>query len=329
MPSDAHMDRNLALEAVRVTEAAALAAFQFMGRGDDIQGEQAAILAMRRALNGLAIAGTVVIGEGEDGDDVAIPPGLLVGSAEGPALDLAVNPLEGATIAALGGPNAISAVAMASKNGLLAVPPIYMEKIAVGGGLPADVVSLDASPAENLKALSRALGTDVADLTACVLDRPRHEMLVAKIREAGARVMLIQDGDVSGVVATAEPMSGVDIYLGVGGATEGILAAAALRCVGGQMQGRLAPRSSEERAQALALGHTDPDRIFTIDDMAAGEVMFAATGVTSGSLLRGIHRLGSGAVTHSIVMRSQTGTVRRIEAHHRPNGSVPGPRGRA
>lgn len=317
MSSEEHMDRNLALEAVRITEAAALAASQYMGRGDDILAEQAAITAMRRALNGLDIAGTVVIGDGVDGEDCAIPPGAKVGSGEGPAIDVAVNPLEGATITALGGPNAISVLAMGSRKGLLPVPPIYMQKIAVGAGLPADVVSLDASPAENLRALGRAKGTDVADLTVCVLDRPRHSRLVDEIREAGARVMLIQHGDVSGVVATADPMSGVDIYLGVGGACEGIISAAALRCCGGQMQARLVPTSGEERSQVMELGLKEPDQLLTLDDMAAGEVMFAATGVTPGSLLRGVRRFGDGAITHSLVMRSLTGTVRRIEAHHR------------
>ncbi len=328
MSSDEHMDRNLALEAVRVTEAAALAASQFMGRGDDIAAEQAAIAAMRRTLNSLAIAGSVLIGEGSEDDAVSLPSGAAVGGGEGPAIDVAVDPLEGATVTALGGPNAISVLAMASKGGLMPVPDIYMEKIAVGPDLPAGIVSLDAPPADNLRALARVKGADIADLTVGMLDRPRHAGLVAAVREAGARVMLMQDGDVSGVVATAEPLSGVDIFMGVGGAPEGILAAAALRCVDGQMQARLAPRSNEELELAQSVGIADVDRIFTLDDMASGEVMFAATGVTTGSLLRGVRRFSDGAVTYSLVMRSQTGTVRRIEAHHRlqsQQGEIPEP----
>jgi len=311
----APMDRNLALEAVRVTEAAALAASRLMGRGDEHAADQAAVDAMRRALNGLAIDGTVVIGEGERDHAPMLYIGERVG-AGGPKIDIALDPLEGTTITAKGGANALSVVAMAEEGGFLNAPDVYMEKIAVGGGLPAGVVDLDAAPGENLRRLAEAKRMDISDLVACILDRPRHAELIAEVRAAGARIALISDGDVSGVITTARPGSGVDIYLGSGGAPEGVLAAAALRCIGGQMQGRLLFRNDDERARARRWNIADLDRKYDLLDLARGDVMFAATGVTDGSMLRGVRRFRGGGVTHSMVMRSKTGTMRVIEAEH-------------
>ena len=308
------MDRNLALEAVRVTEAAALSASRLMGRGDEKAADQAAVDAMRRALNGLAIDGTVVIGEGERDEAPMLYIGEKVGSG-GPRIDIALDPLEGTTITAKGGANALAVIAMAEAGGFLNAPDVYMEKIAIGGGL-GEVVDLDESPAKNLRNLARAKGAEVSDLVVCILDRPRHSELIAKVREAGARIMLISDGDVSGVIATARPKSGVDIYMGSGGAPEGVLAAAALRCIGGHMQGRLLFRNDDERGRAQRLGIKDFNRKYGLLDLAKGDVMFAATGVTSGTMLRGVRRFAGGAATYSMVMRSKTGTVRIIEAQH-------------
>jgi fructose-1,6-bisphosphatase II / sedoheptulose-1,7-bisphosphatase len=309
------MDRNLALEAVRVTEAAALAASRLMGRGDEKAADQAAVDAMRQALNGLHIDGTVVIGEGERDEAPMLYIGEKVG-AGGPKIDIALDPLEGTTITAKGGPNALAVIAMAEEGGFLNAPDVYMDKIAVGGGLPAGVVDLDAPPAENLKNLAKAKHVDVSDLVACILDRPRHADLIAKARASGARILLISDGDVSGVIATARPDSGIDIYLGSGGAPEGVLAAAALRCIGGQMQGRLLFRNDDEKGRAVKLGVTDFNRKYEMLDLAKGNVMFAATGVTDGTMLRGVRRFQGGATTHSMVMRSKTATVRLVEASH-------------
>ncbi|HEV8032878.1 MAG TPA: class II fructose-bisphosphatase [Stellaceae bacterium] len=310
------MDRNLALEAVRVTEAAALSASRLMGRGDEKAADQAAVDAMRQALNSLAIDGTVVIGEGERDEAPMLFIGEKVGSGQGPKIDIALDPLEGTTITAKGGANALAVLAMADDGGFLNAPDVYMEKIAVGGGLPNGVVDIDASPAENLKNLAKAKKSDIADLVVCILDRPRHAELIAGVREAGARIMLIGDGDVSGVIATSDPETGIDIYMGSGGAPEGVLAAAALRCIGGQMQGRLLFRNDDERGRAHRLGITDLNRKYDLLDMAHGDVMFAATGVTNGSMLKGVRRFPGGAFTHSVVMRSKTGTVRRVEADH-------------
>jgi fructose-1,6-bisphosphatase II / sedoheptulose-1,7-bisphosphatase len=315
MNSPKTIDRNLALEVVRVTEAAALAASRLMGRGDEKAADQAAVDAMRRALNGLAIEGTVVIGEGERDEAPMLYIGEKVGLG-GPRIDIALDPLEGTTITAKGGPNALAVVAMAEEGGFLNAPDVYMDKIAVGGGLPAGVVDLDATPKDNLKNLAKAKGVDVADIVACILDRPRHAELIAQVRAAGARIMLISDGDVSGVIATSQPHSGVDIYVGSGGAPEGVLAAAALRAIGGQLQGRLLFRNDDERDRARRLGITDLDRKYELLDLAHGDVMFAATGVTDGTMLRGVRRYQGGATTHSMVMRSKTGTVRVIEATH-------------
>jgi fructose-1,6-bisphosphatase II / sedoheptulose-1,7-bisphosphatase len=309
------MDRNLALELVRVTEAAALAASRLMGRGDEKAADQAAVDAMRRAFDTVAIDGTVVIGEGERDEAPMLYIGEKVG-AGGPKADIALDPLEGTTITAKGGHNALAVVALAEEGNFLNAPDVYMEKIAVGGGLPDGVVDLDETPAKNLQELAKAKRVEVADLVACILDRPRHGELITRVREAGARIMLISDGDVSGVIATSQPESGVDIYMGSGGAPEGVLAAAALRCIGGQMQGRLLFRKEEEKGRARKMGITDLDRKYTMAEMAKGDVMFAATGVTNGAMLRGVRRFSGGAETHSMVMRSKSGTVRYIAAQH-------------
>jgi fructose-1,6-bisphosphatase II / sedoheptulose-1,7-bisphosphatase len=308
-------DRNLALELVRVTEAAALAASRWMGRGKKNDADGAAVDAMRRAFDQVAIDGTVVIGEGEMDEAPMLYIGERVGHG-GPAMDIAVDPLEGTTITAKGGSNAIAVVALAQRGNFLHAPDIYMEKIAVGGGLPDEVVDLDAPVAENLRNLARAKKREVGDIVVCMLERERHEELLARCREAGARIMLLGDGDVAGVIATAQPESEVDIYMGSGGAPEGVLAAAALRCIGGQMQGRLMFENDEQIARAREMGINDPRQKYTITDMARGDVMFAATGVTSGAMLRGVRRFGTGAVTHSMVMRSKSGTVRYVEARH-------------
>jgi len=310
------MDRNLALEVVRVTEAAALSASRLMGRGDERQADQAAVDAMRQALNSLAIVGEVVIGEGERDEAPMLYIGEKVGAGDGPEIDIALDPLEGTTITAKGGPNALAVIAMANKGGFLKAPDVYMDKIAVGGDLPKDLIDIDSTPAQNLKALALAKRVAVSDLVVCVLDRPRHQELIARIREAGARIMLISDGDVSGVIATAQSETGVDMYLGTGGAPEGVLAASALRCIGGQMQGRLLFRNDDERERAKRQGIEDFTRVYGLMDLAGGDVMFAATGVTTGPMLRGVRLIPGGAVTHSIVMRSKSGTVRTIEARH-------------
>ena len=309
------MDRNLALETVRVTEAAALAASRLMGRGDEKAADQAAVNAMREALNGLAIDGTVVIGEGERDEAPMLFIGEKVG-AGGPEIDIALDPLEGTTLTAKGGPNAMAVIAMGEKGGFLNAPDTYMDKIAVGGGLPKGVVDLDATPAENLVALAKAKDRLVEDLVVCILDRPRHSEVIGQVREAGARILLIGDGDVAGVMATSNKESGVDLYLGSGGAPEGVLAAAALRCIGGQMQGRLIFRNEQERDRARKWGITDFDRKYELHDLADGDVMFAATGVTDGSMLRGVRRHSNTASTQSVVMRSKTGTVRLVSADH-------------
>ncbi|MDR3438828.1 class II fructose-bisphosphatase [Telmatospirillum sp.] len=314
----AFIDRNLALEAVRVTEAAALASSRETGRGDERSADQAAMRAMRAALNALEIDGTIVIGEGEADECDMLYIGEKVGTDHGGvAIDIALDPLEGATICAKGAQNAVAVVALAEHGSFLSAPAVYMEKIAVGPHLPDGVVDLDDSPETNLKNLAKAKETDISDLLICILDRPRHEDLIAKVREAGARVMLINDGDLSGAIATAHPDSGVDMYLGSGGAPEGVLAAAALACVGGQMQGRLLFRSEDDRVLARRRGITDFTRRYDLSDMAKGDIMFAATGVTDGALLRGVRRFRGGAITHSIVLRASSGTVRSIEAQHR------------
>jgi len=308
-------DRNLALDLVRVTEAAALAAHKWMGRGNKIEADGAATEAMRRAFDTVAIEGTVVIGEGEMDEAPMLYIGEKVG-AGGPKMDIAVDPLEGTTLTAKGGPNAMTVIALAEHGNFLHAPDCYMDKIAVGGGLPADVVNLGASVEENLRSLAKGKKCDVSDLVLCTLDRDRHAEIIAKSRELGVRIMLIPDGDVAGVIAAGLPDGEIDIFWGIGGAPEGVIAAAALRCVDGQMQGKLMMEDAAQAERARSMGINDPNHIYRIDEMAKGDVMFAGTGVTTGAMLRGVRRSGEGAITHSIVMRSKSGTVRYIEAHH-------------
>ena len=308
------MDRNLALEAVRVTEAAALACARLTGRGDEKAADQAAVDAMRRAFNGLAIEGTVVIGEGERDEAPMLYIGEKVGSG-GPKIDIALDPLEGTTICANGAPNALSVIAMAENGNFLHCPDTYMDKIAVGA-VGKGVVDLDKTPTENLRALAEAKRCSIEDLTVIILYRPRHEALIREVRQAGARIRLISDGDVSAAIATTKPETGIDLLLGIGGAPEGVLAAAALRCVGGDMQGRLKPRNEGEVERAKKMGLEDIRKKFSIDDLAAGDVMFAATGVTDGDYLDGVHFFAGGATTQSVVMRSKSRTIRLIHATH-------------
>ncbi len=311
-------DKNFALDAVRVTESAALASFDWMGKGREKDADAAAVKAMREALNSLAIDGTVVIGEGERDKAPMLYIGEKVGSApgSGPAVDIALDPLEGTTICAKGGVNALAVIAIAEKGGFLHAPDVYMQKIAVGGGLPEGVIELDNSPAQNLKNLAKAKKCEVSDLVAVILERDRHAELIAKVREAGARIQLIADGDVAGVIATSRSGTGIDIYIGTGGAPEGVLAAAALRSIGGQMQGRLIFSEQSEMERAKRMGIDDLNKIYSLSELASGDVMFAATGVTDGSMLKGVRRFPGRAYTHSIIMRSKTGTVRMIEAEH-------------
>ncbi len=305
------------MEAVRVTEAAARAASEFMGRGDEKAADQGAVKAMSAALGGLAIDGTIRIGEAPNDGSTLLVVGEATGTGQGPAVDVALMPIEGPTIIAKGEPNGLSVIAMAEDGGFLGVPNLYMDKIAVGGGLPAGLIDIDREPLENLQALAKAKGLKVGDLVVCILDRPRHRDLIAKVREAGARIMLISDGDVSGVVATIWAGSGIDMFLGTGGAPQGVLSAAALRCAGGQMQGRLVLRNEDDARIAREAGFDDKDKIFDISDMAFGGITFAATGVTSGALLNGVRTLNGVAVTHSLVLRSSTGTLRFVESYHR------------
>ncbi len=313
----ANLDRMLTLDLARVTEAAAIAASRLIGRGDERAADQAAVDAMRRALNTLEVEGTVVIGEGERDEAPMLYIGEKVGTGSGPKIDIALDPLEGTTLTAKAMGNALAVAALAQGGSLLNAPDVYMDKIAIGGGYPAGLVDLDAEPADNLKALASAKGVSVGEITACVLDRPRHADLIEKLRAAGAGVHLIPDGDIAGVIHTTDPGTGIDIYVGQGGAPEGVLAAAALRCIGGQMQGRLVFRNRDERARARKTGITDFDAKYSMLDMANGDVMFAATGVTDGSMLEGIHIRGDRILTHTVVMRSLTGTVRWIRAHHK------------
>jgi fructose-1,6-bisphosphatase class II len=308
------VDRNLALEAIRVTEAAALSCARLTGRGDEKAADQAAVDAMRKAFDALPIDGTVVIGEGERDEAPMLYIGEKVGSG-GPKVDIALDPLEGTTICATGAPNALAVIAMADGGNLLHCPDTYMEKIAAG---PAGkgVVDLNKTPTENLHALAEAKRCSVEDLTVIILSRPRHEALIKEVRQAGARIRLIGDGDVSAAIATTKPETGIDLLLGIGGAPEGVLAAAALRCVGGEFQGRLAPRNSEEIERAKKMGVSDIKKKFSLEELAAGDVMFAATGVTDGDYLDGVHFFPGGATTQSVVMRSKTRTIRIINATH-------------
>lgn len=311
------MERNLALEVVRVTEAAALSSARWMGRGNEKAADQAAVDAMRRAFDAVAISGIVVIGEGEREEAPMLYIGEKVGTGSPPEVDVALDPLEGTSIVSQGRANALSIVAIAEKGGFLHVPDIYMEKIAVGPKA-AGAIDINASPQENLYSIAEAMKCYVEDLTVVILDRPRHSELVRAVREVGARIKLIQDGDVSAAIATAFEGTGVDVLIGIGGAPEGVLAAAALQCMGGDMQACLKPRNEEEVELALRMGIRDINQVFNIHDMAhSSDIMFAATGVTDGDLLKGVRFFGGGARTHSVVMRYKSGTVRFIEATHR------------
>ena len=311
------MDRILTLELVRVTEQAAVAAARLRGRGDEVAADRAAVEAMRRALNRLQIKGTVVVGEGERDEAPMLFIGEEVGAGRGPSVDIAVDPLEGTTVAAKNLPNAIAVVAIAQAGTLLNAPDVYMDKIAIGPGYPAGLVDLDRSATDNILAIAAAKGVPVSEVTACVLERPRHARLVEEIRATGAAIRLIGDGDVAGIIHVTEPeRTGIDIYFGIGGAPEGVLAAAAMRCTGGQMQGRLVISSDEQRDRARRMGVTDIDRKYDYSEMARGDVLFAATGVTDGDVLSGV-RFGKRAIsTHTVVMRSSSGTVRWIRAEH-------------
>lgn len=310
------LDRNLALEIVRVTEASALAAARYVGRGDERAADQAASLAMQQALNSLSMQGTIVNGL-TDVSDTRLHTGEVVGMGNGPKVDIALTALEGATICAKGSQNAISVVAATEQGSFLHVPPkVYAEKIAVGPGYQPGVVGLEREPEDNLSRLAAAKGVAVSDLTVCMLDRPRHAALLDRLYDAGVRVILIDDGDVSGAIAVGLPETGIDLYMGSGGAAEGVLAAAGLKCLKGQMQCRLMARSDEDRAKARAAGIKDLTAIWTIDDMVQGEVMFAATGITDGYLLQGVRHVPHGAISHSLVMRSITGTLRTMTARH-------------
>jgi fructose-1,6-bisphosphatase II / sedoheptulose-1,7-bisphosphatase len=312
------LDRVLSLEIARVTERAAVAAANLRGRGNEKAADQAAVDAMRRELNKLAIAGTVVIGEGERDEAPMLYIGEQVGAGSGPRVDIAVDPLEGTTLCAKNMPGAIATMAMAEGGTLLHAPDVYMDKIAVGPGYPKGIVDLDASPADNIHAVAKAKGVKPEEVTALIMDRPRHDKLIAAVRKTGASVSLITDGDVAGVIHTTDPeQTGIDIYLGIGGAPEGVLAAAALSCIGGQFQGRLILDTEEKRSRAAKMGVTNPNKKYLMEELVTGDCLFAATGVTTGSLLRGV-RFREGLIeTETVVMRSVTGTVRWIRAEHR------------
>jgi fructose-1,6-bisphosphatase II / sedoheptulose-1,7-bisphosphatase len=311
------LDRILTLELVRVTERAAVAAARLRGRGDEMAADQAAVDAMRRELNRLPIDGTVVIGEGERDEAPMLFIGEEVGTRKGPKVDIALDPLEGTTICAKNLPNALAVIAIAEEGSLLNAPDAYMQKIAIGPGYPAGLVDLDAPAMENIQAIAKAKGVPVNEVTACVLDRPRHARMIEEIRATGAAIRLIGDGDVAGVIHTTNPdETGIDIYMGIGGAPEGVLAAAALRCIGGQMQGRLVINSDEQRERAIRMGVTDVNRKFDMNEMARGDVLFAATGVTDGNLLSGVRFGRVSITTHTVVMRSSSRTVRWIKAEH-------------
>ena len=313
------LDRVLVIEMVRVTEAAAIAASKMVGRGDEKAADHAAVEAMRAAFNELDFDGTVVIGEGERDEAPMLYIGEKVGCGigTGPKIDIALDPLEGTTITAKAGPNALAVLAIAEEGGLLNAPDVYMDKIAIGPGYAKDLVGLDRTPTENIAALAKAKGVEPNEIIACVLDRPRHEKLIAELRKLGCGIVLIPDGDVAGVIAVTNPDTTIDIYMGSGGAPEGVLAAAALKCVGGQFQGRLLFRNDDEKARARKWGVTDLDRIYHLDDLVKGDAIFAATGVTDGSLLEGVKRRAGGCMTtESVVMRASSRTVRWVRGEH-------------
>jgi fructose-1,6-bisphosphatase II / sedoheptulose-1,7-bisphosphatase len=314
------LDRVLVLEMVRVTEAAAIAASKLIGRGDEKAADAAAVQAMRTAFNDLYMDGTVVIGEGERDEAPMLYIGEKVGGApgKGPKIDIALDPLEGTTITAKAGPNALAVLAAAEEGCLLNAPDVYMDKLAVGPGYPEGIIDLNKSVRENVEAVAKAKGVLPDQIIVCVLDRPRHEKLISDLREIGCGIMLIPDGDVAGVIATTDPDTTIDMYMGSGGAPEGVLAAAALRCVGGQFKGRLLFRNDDERGRARKWGITDLDKIYDLSELAKGDCIFAATGVTDGSLLEGVKRLPGGKMTtESVVMRASSGTVRWVKGEHR------------
>ena len=321
IPSHQLLERILSLEIVRVTERAAVAAARLRGLGNEKAADQAAVDAMRRELNNLPIRGTIVIGEGERDEAPMLFIGEKVGRDTGPAMDIAVDPLEGTTLCAKNMPGAIATVALADGGTLLNAPDVYMEKIAIGKGYPKGVVDLDASAEENIANLAKAKGVKPTGITALILDRPRHADLIAAVRKTGAAVTLITDGDVAGVIHTADPEdTGIDIYMGIGGAPEGVLAAAALRCIGGQMQGRLVLDTEEKRQRATHMGIKDLRKKYSMEEMVSGDCLFAATGVTDGSMLKGVKFHPEVIATETVVMRSATGTVRWIRAEHREHG---------
>jgi len=317
------LDRVLVLEMVRVTEAAAVAASKWVGRGDNDAADAAAVEAMRAALNELPMDGTVVIGEGERDEAPMLYIGEKVGSAQGsgPKIDIALDPLEGTTLTANAGPNALAVLAIAESGCLLNAPDTYMQKLAIGPGYAEGTIDLNRSVTDNIRAIAKAKGVEAREIIACVLDRPRHAEIIAELRSLGCGINLIPDGDVAGVIATADPDTGIDVYMGSGGAPEGVLAAAALRCVGGQIQGKLLFRNDDEIARARRWGIEDLDRVYALDDMAKGDCIFAATGVTDGSLLKGVHSRKNCVTTETIVMRASSGTVRRVTAEHYKLGS--------
>lgn len=318
------LDRALALDIVRVTEASAVAAALWRGRGNEVAADEAAATSMYRELARLPIEGVVVVGEGEENETPLLYIGETVGAGgpSGHRVDLAVDPLEGSTLCAKALPNALSVMALAEGGSLLKVPPIYMEKIAIGPGFPEGLVDLDAAPADNLKALALAKSVPVSEIAVCILDRPRHAKLIEEVRASGAALRLISDGDIAGVIHVTEPLeTGIDIYMGVGGAPEGVLAAAALACIGGQMQGRLIAANEQHRARARAAGIHDLGRKYSIRDMITGDLSFAATGITDGSLLEGVRLSRNTIFTHSVVMRARTGTVRWIRTEYRDVGA--------
>jgi fructose-1,6-bisphosphatase II / sedoheptulose-1,7-bisphosphatase len=319
-PASQVLDRVLVLEMVRVTEAAAIAASHLIGRGDEKAADHAAVEAMRKAFDTLYMDGTVVIGEGERDEAPMLFIGEKVGGApgKGPKIDIALDPLEGTTITAKAGPNSLAVLAAAEEGGLLNAPDVYMDKLAVGPGYPEGIIDLDKTPTENVTAVAAAKGVKPEDIIVCVLDRPRHEALIAELRGIGCGVVLIGDGDVAGVIAVTDEDTTIDMYMGSGGAPEGVLAAAALRCVGGQFNGRLLFRNDDERARARKWGIEDLNKVYKLHDLAKGDCIFAATGVTSGSLLQGVKRLKGGKMTtESVVMRASSGTVRWIKGEHR------------
>jgi fructose-1,6-bisphosphatase II / sedoheptulose-1,7-bisphosphatase len=312
------LDRILTMEAVRVTERAAIAAARFRGRGDEKAADEAAAAAMRAELDRLPIKGTVVIGPGEQDEAPTLYLGEVLGRGGGPQVDIALSPLEGATICAKNLPNALSVIAVADKGSLLYAPDVYMQKIAIGPGYPPGLVDIDASPKENIGNLAKAKGVPVGEITACILDRPRHARLIEAVRATGAAIRLIGDGDVAGIIQTTDPNeTGVDIYLGIGGAPEGVLAAAALRCTGGQMQGRLVFDTQDKKTRAAKMGIADFDRVYEIEDLVKGDVLFAATGITDGNLLSGVRFARNEIITDTIVLRSSSRTVREIKARHK------------